>query len=152
MICKFGGMKMSRKIAREVAMKLLYERQFLGKEQKESIDILEQEFELIDSDKKYLYDVLAGTENYEKEIDEIISKYAKGWTINRIAKVDLSILRLSLYEIMYRDDIPPGVSINEAVELAKKYGNEKSGSFINGILGSFIRDRGKDVEGEPEKV
>lgn len=143
---------MSRKIAREVAMKLLYERQFLGKEQKESIDILEQEFELIDSDKKYLYDVLAGTENYEKEIDEIISKYAKGWTINRIAKVDLSILRLSLYEIMYRDDIPPGVSINEAVELAKKYGNEKSGSFINGILGSFIRDRGKDVEGEPEKV
>lgn len=143
---------MSRKIAREVAMKLIYERQFLGNEQKESIDMLEQEFELTDNDKRYIYDVLEGTKKYEQEIDEFISRYAKGWSIDRIAKVDLSILRLSLYEIMYRDDIPPGVSINEAVELAKKYGNEKSGSFINGILGSFIRDRKKDEEEEPEKV
>lgn len=143
---------MSRKIAREVAMKLLYERQFLGKEQKESIDMLEQEFQLTDNDKMYVDDVLNGTKNHEDEIDEFISRYAKGWSIKRIAKVDLSILRLALYEIIYRDDIPPEVSINEAVELAKKYGNEKSGSFINGILGSFIRDRKKDEKEEPEKV
>lgn len=142
---------MSRKNAREVAMKLLYERQLAGEEQKETVAMLEQEFGLTDSDKKYLYDVLGGTKKYAQQINDSISKYAKGWSIQRIAKVDLSILRLSMYEIMYRDDIPDEVSINEAVELAKKYGGEKSGSFINGILGSFVRDRKKDKAEEPER-
>src|SRR5690606_28007070 len=121
-----------RKNAREVAMKLLHERQLAGEEQKDTVAMFEQEIGLTDSDKKYLYDVLEGTKKYAQQINDSISKYAKGWSIQRIAKVDLSILRLSMYEIMYRDDIPDEVSINEAVELAKKYGGEKSGSFING--------------------
>ena len=73
------------------------------------------------------------------KIDDYIRKYAKGWSLERMARVDLAIIRLALYELLFMDDIPISVSINEAVELAKKYGNEKSSSFINGILGNFIR-------------
>ncbi len=72
-------------------------------------------------------------------IDIYIEKYAKEWTVDRMSKVDLAILRLAMFEILYREDIPYSVSINEAVELAKKYSSEKSSSFINGILGNFIR-------------
>jgi transcription antitermination factor NusB len=143
---------MSRRIAREVAMKLLYEREIAGEEQEESLNMLEQEFALEDKDKEYINDILDGTKHHQEEIDNYISEYAIGWSIRRIAKVDLAILRLALYEIRYRDDIPSEVSINEAVELAKRYGNQKSGSFVNGILGNFVRSRHVNKEEEPEKV
>ena len=69
-----------------------------------------------------------------EELDSIISKEVKNWDINRIAKVDRSILRLAIYEMFYREDIPPVVTINEAIDIAKKFSTEKSGSFVNGIL------------------
>ena len=69
-----------------------------------------------------------------EELDNIISKEVKNWDINRIAKVDRSILRLAIYEMFYREDIPPVVTINEAIDIAKKFSTEKSGSFVNGIL------------------
>ena len=87
----------------------------------------------------HIEDIIEGCSRNMEKIDNIIRRNSKGWKFERISKVDLSILRLALYEILYRDDIPESVSINEAVELAKKYGGEKTGSFINGILGSFIR-------------
>ncbi|HEX8463568.1 MAG TPA: transcription antitermination factor NusB [Abditibacterium sp.] len=76
------------------------------------------------------------------ELDPIIEKYASGWTLERMANVDRNLLRLCLYEITKRDDIPASVSINEAVELAKKYSTADSAKFINGILGSFAREAG----------
>jgi len=142
-------MEMSRKTAREVAMKLLYEREISGEYQEESLQMLEEEFKLNNRDKEYVYDILTGTKQNQQQLDSYISKYAKGWSINRIAKVDLAILRLALYEIMHRDDIPSEVSINEAVELAKKYGSHKTSSFINGILGSFVRNENTYREEEP---
>ena len=69
-----------------------------------------------------------------KELDGLIGKTSKNWRLQRIAKVDRCILRIAAYELLYRDDIPPKVSINEAVDLAKKFGAEESGAFINGIL------------------
>jgi N utilization substance protein B len=75
------------------------------------------------------------------EIDPIIEKYASGWTLERMANVDRNLLRLCLYEILRREDIPASVSINEAVELAKKYSTVDSAKFINGILGSFAREK-----------
>lgn len=73
------------------------------------------------------------------EIDKAISERATGWTIDRMGKVDLAIIRLAVFEILFDDEIPVGVSINEAVELAKKYGREESGGFVNGVLAKFAK-------------
>lgn len=73
------------------------------------------------------------------EIDAAISEKATGWTIERMGKVDVAIIRLAVFEIMFDDSIPVGVSINEAVELAKKYGREESGGFVNGVLAKFAK-------------
>ena len=84
-------------------------------------------------------------EKYEKivahipEIDKKIDEAAKGWSLSRIGKVELSVLRLAAYEMLFDDDIPVGVAIDEAVELAKKFGQESSGSFVNGILATFAK-------------
>lgn len=73
------------------------------------------------------------------EIDEMINKQAKGWTTQRMGKVDLTILRLAVYEIVFDEDVPTGVAINEAVELAKKFGQEESSGFVNGVLAKFAK-------------
>ncbi|NLJ41668.1 MAG: transcription antitermination factor NusB [Clostridiales bacterium] len=130
---------MSRKIAREVLMKLLYEKDIAGEYHQESLQSLIEEFKLNERDENYINQILSSMGSQQPAIDIFIEKYAKSWTMERMAKIDLAILRLSMYELLYRKDIPIGVSINEAVELAKKFGNEKSGAFINGILGNFTR-------------
>lgn len=87
---------------------------------------------------------LAESFNSNKEsIDSLINKYAKNWTINRMAKVDLAILRLAICEILYMSEMPTKVSINEAIELAKLYCDDKSPKFINGILGSVVSEIGE---------
>ena len=85
------------------------------------------------------------------EIDEELNKTSRGWKTSRMNKVDLSILRLAVYEIRFDDDIPVGVAINEAVEIAKRYGGDDSASFINGILGQIAKNAGAghDAAGEP---
>ena len=130
---------MARKPAREAAMRLLYQRNFSDEYDFNAIDGMMTEHVLDDQDTPYIQDILQGFIQHQEEIDNIISEKSKGWKFDRISKVDLSILRLALYEILYRQDIPNSVSINEGVELAKKYGSDKSGSFINGILGTYLR-------------
>ena len=94
-------------------------------------------------DRKYLNEMVKNVELNKSTIDELISKYAKNWTINRMAKVDLAILRLAVCEILYVPNIPTKVSINEAIELAKLYCDDKSPKFINGILGSVVNEIGE---------
>lgn len=130
---------MGRRAARELAMKLLYQLEIQKEDRNEQIYQVLEENELGDSDKEYVIDVVNGVADKLSYIDNEIEKHSKGWKINRLSKVDLSILRLSVYEISFRDDIPFNVSVNEAVELAKKYSNEDAGSFINGILGKVTR-------------
>jgi transcription antitermination protein NusB len=134
---------MSRTVAREMAMKLLYQIDIGKCEPMEAIhDFYENHEgkELIDQEKEYLENCVVGAMELLGPIDEIIERYSKEWKINRIAKVDLSIMRLAIYEMMKRDDIPKAVAVNEAIELGKKFGGENSSAFINGILGNIVRE------------
>lgn len=131
---------MNRTLAREIAMKLLYAETVGGTdtvpealEQSDAADRLDAEGQAF---AQMLY---AGTVENLAAIDEQIRTYATGWTFDRIAKVDVSILRLATYELLYRDEIPAGASINEAVELGKQFGGEKSAKFINGVLGAIAK-------------
>ena len=92
----------------------------------------------------YISTLVNGVRERAPELDAIISRYSHGWKINRISKTALCVLRCALYEILYMPDIPPAASINEAVELAKVYDEPETVSFINGILGSFMRERFPD--------
>ena len=132
---------MSRRTARELAFKLLFQLEIQKEEPEEQINLFADENNLEDSDRDYIFNVVNGTRESLNQIDKTIEQYLKGWKISRISKVDLSILRLATYEILNREDIPSNVSINEAVEIAKKYSGEESGAFINGVLAKFIKAR-----------
>lgn len=94
-------------------------------------------------DFKYSKELVESFNENKESIDSLINKYAKNWTINRMAKVDLAILRLAICEILYMSEMPTKVSINEAIELAKLYCDDKSPKFINGILGSVVSEIGE---------
>lgn len=137
---------MSRKIAREISFKLIFESAFQGDEAmnellEKLVGIPENEYELNEEDNKYVEEITNGVKEKQDELDDVISKYLKGWTMDRISKIDIAILRLAVYEILYRDDIPYKVSINEAIELAKVFGENSSASFINGILGEVVNNK-----------
>ena len=129
---------MTRREAREQAFILIFEKSFNSEAEIDDILNLAKELELIEND-EFLESLVHKTCEMQQEIDEHISNNARGWKINRIAQVPLAVIRLGLAEILYFDDIPAGVSINEAVELAKKYGNPEDASFINGLLGTVAR-------------
>ena len=89
----------------------------------------------------YITSVVNGVDEKRTELNDIISSYLKpGWTLARISKASHSILKLAIYEIKYVDDVPPKVAVNEAVELAKEYGDDKDASFVNGLLGAFLKE------------
>lgn len=146
---------MGRREARATAMTLLYSIQFHKDDPYSQIEYFKDDAKnndlMFDEDKKdisslaekdieYIDDVVLGVINNTEQIDNLISKYSKSWAFNRIPRADVAVLQLCIYEMLYRDDIPNNVSINEAVELAKKYGHEDSSSFVNGILGSIYRE------------
>ena len=124
----------SRKLAREMAVEFLFQIEFQKEDIKEQVEDFLDSVERENFDKDYFIEIINGVLNCQKEIDAIIESNAKDWTLDRIAKVDLAILRVAIYEIKHREDIPLSVSINEAVEIGKKFGTDKSGSFINGLL------------------
>ncbi|AKL95299.1 N utilization substance protein B [Clostridium aceticum] len=134
---------MNRKLARELCMKAIFE-MLMNKEYDEKLikNYLSEEEEIEELQAAYIRGVITVTVDHLEEINSMIEKYAIGWTLDRIAKVDLAILQLALAEILYIEDIPYNVSINEAVELAKKYSGSESTSFINGILGKLVEKEG----------
>lgn len=131
---------MDRSLAREIAMKMLYAASLGGEESmNEVLEQSEQADTLSGSDKTFLENLVYGVQTRQEELDGVIGQYAQGWALNRLAKVDLTILRMAVYELKYMPEVPVGAAINEAVELAKAYGEDKSAGFINGILGSVAR-------------
>jgi len=139
--------KLSRRITRESAMKLLYQFQLRDDDIEEQISLFLDETEGLENlDKEFFLDVIHGVINNKEEIDGLIQTHSKGWKLERMPKVDLAIMRLAVYELKYRKDIPMNVSINEAVELAKKYGGEQSKNFINGVLGKIVTKLQSDEE------
>ena len=133
---------MNRSAKRELAFKLIYSLEIQKSTDKETIELfIENNCNSNVETKKYLTNISEGIIKNRKEIEEKIAKnLKKDWTINRISKVELSILKLAIYEIKYEEEIPYKVSINEAIELAKKYGESKSQSFINGVLANIVKE------------
>ena len=128
---------MTRKQAREEAFILIFEKELNDSSLDEILDLAEQVREI--KPDQYVKNVFFGVfENLEK-IDGIISKNAVGWSINRITKTSLAVLRLAIYEIEFVEDISVSVSINEAVELTKKYSTKEDSSFVNGILSTVAK-------------
>ena len=129
---------MNRKKEREQAFYLIFEKCFSNESLEGILELAQEcrEFETTE----YIKEVFFGVQENLEEIDEIISKFSIGWTIDRISKIALSILRLAIYEIKYMDEIPSKVSVNEAVELAKTFGLEKDASYINGLLGTYVKE------------
>ena len=99
------------------------------------------EFEPEEGDQAFIDRIVGGVEGHADELDEKISAYLKGWALDRIARVDLSILRVAFYELLHEDDTPENVVCSEAVSLAQRFSTENSGRFVNGVLGAFVRDR-----------
>ena len=131
---------MGRRASRDITMKLLYQLEVQKEDRQEQIDLVLEQEGLSSNDKEYIKDVLEGVNKNKDEIDERIRVALKGWTLDRISKIELSILRLALYEMKYRDDIPAKVSFNEAIELTKRYVGEDKTAFVNGLLGRYIND------------
>ena len=131
---------MTRSEAREQAFVLVFEKIFNPELTVEDIKIITEESELFSLDEFAEKLFVTVCENVEKT-DEIISSNLRKWTIARIPRVSLALLRLAVSEILYFEDVPDSVSANEAVELAKKYAGEEDASFINGVLGSVIRGK-----------
>lgn len=133
---------MNRSAIRENAFKLIYSLEIQKTENlEEQIDLFFESNNIEDAQaKKYIKDVIFGiNENSEEILKDIEQNLKEDWKLNRISKMDLSILKLAIYEIKY-NEIPYKVAINEAVELAKKYGEDKSKNFVNGILASIVKD------------
>lgn len=133
---------MNRSAIRENAFKLIYSLEIQKTENlEEQIDLFFESNNIEDEQaKKYIKDEIFGiNENLEEILKDIEQNLKEDWKLNRISKMDLSILKLAIYEIKY-NEIPYKVAINEAVELAKKYGEDKSKNFVNGILASIVKD------------
>ncbi len=146
----------NRHVARVVAMQILFEWDFNHKSVKIQEIIERQINEFVPGlgeDQNFIENLVRGvTKNIDK-IDEKIEKYAPEWPIDKITIIDRNILRIGIYELVFGKQVPPKVAINEAIEIAKKYGGDSSGRFINGVLGAIFRDiEGGDDVITPDKV
>lgn len=133
---------MSRKLSREKAMELVFSTMITGEGHIEAIenfvDNYEENIDALELD--YIKEVLKGIEENREYIDSLIEKNLQNWKLSRISKVNLAILRLGVYEMKFRDDVPDKVAINEAIDLTKKYSDLKSKSFINGVLDNILKE------------
>ena len=144
---------MTRANARELAVHLIYGRDFTGEEPEQVVSVrlakeyyakLSQENEVYAERPNraqiaYLDKVVSGVANRAEDLNEQIQKFAIGWDVGRISRLTRAIMQLAIYEILYVEDVPTGVAVSEAVRLAKKYDGDDTGAFVNGILGSFAR-------------
>ena len=138
---------MTRKKEREQAFEILYEKSFHPETEIEDILRVNIDNGLIE-DNQYVNAIVTKAWDKLFGIDELIERHSIGWKVKRISKVALAALRLAICEILYFDDIPTAVSINEAVELCKKYGTEEDAPFVNGILGTLSRNIGEAAGGQ----
>ena len=150
---------MTRANARELAVHLIYARNFTGDEPEKVVaDRLEKGYyaKLAEENQvyaerpsraqvAYLDHVVSGVANREEELNAQIGKYSIGWDVSRISRLARTVMQLAIYEILYVDDVPTGVAISEAVRIAKLYDGDDTGAFVNGILGSFARELNNEV-------
>lgn len=130
---------MSRRLAREVALRSLYQVDVGHSGIDEALNYNAQELGLSESAREFAAKLCHGTLRHRESLDRLLDQYSVDWRVERMPYVDRNILRLAAYELMHDKETPPSVAVNEAVELAKAYGDTNSGRFINGILGNLIR-------------
>ena len=144
---------MTRANARELAVHLIYGREFTGEEPQQVVTTrLEKDYyQLLSAENDvyaerpsraqmgYIDKVVSGVANRADDLNAEIQKYSIGWDVSRISRLTRAIMQLAIFEILYVEDVPTGVAVSEAVRLAKKYDGDDTGSFVNGILGSFAR-------------
>lgn len=141
---------MRRRLARELAVQCLYQMRMNEVTANQALQTVideamaENEAELRQKNEDiapaYVAELVAGTEQHLGDIDSLLTDYLKGWKMDRLSKVDREILRLGVYEMVYREDVPPKVVVNEAIEMSKHFGTEESGKFVNGVLGKMIAE------------
>lgn len=123
-----------RRRAREIALQVLYQKELNCIEVEEGLNLFRNNFEVLKGAMDFSERIVKGVEQHREDLDQVIEHYSSNWKVDRMAHVDRTILRIATYELLYCDDIPPRVAINEAIDIGKKYGSEDSGAFINGIL------------------
>ncbi|GFZ99027.1 N utilization substance protein B [Paenibacillus marchantiophytorum] len=141
---------MKRRVAREIAVQSLYQIQMNEATPQEAVQVAIHEAENDNEtgldfkgekiDPVYIVELVEGTYSHKVSIDELLEEYLKGWAMDRLSRVDREVLRLAVYEMLYRDDVPPKVVVNEAIDLSKHYGTDESGKFVNGVLGKMIKE------------
>ncbi|MBU3968811.1 transcription antitermination factor NusB [Patescibacteria group bacterium] len=146
----------NRHLSRSIVMQSLFEWDFSGKNTKELDEIIVRnikEFAPDDNDNEFIRNLAKGVIKNLSKLDDIITKAAPEWPIEKIAVVDRNILRIGLYELLFsnRKEVPPKVAINESIELAKGFGGESSGRFVNGVLGSVYKELGEPGKEETTK-
>jgi transcription antitermination protein NusB len=142
---------MKRRKAREHALQILFLLDI--RNEKPSAAVLKHfwhEYDVDDEVKSFAEEIVKGTYKHLPKINDLIHQCAKNWSLERMAVVDRNVIRMAIYEILYRMDIPTSVTINEAIEIAKKFGTEESGAFVNGILDKVARLTGKLEESRIE--
>jgi N utilization substance protein B len=137
----------SRHLCRQIAMQCLYEWDFKKAGEKEVLQILKRNLKNYSQelDKKFIQTLIKGVLRNKDLIDQMIEKVAPEWPIDQIAGTDRNILRIGVFELLFQDqnEVPPKVAINEAIELAKAYGGQSSGKFVNGVLGTIFKEIAK---------
>ena len=133
--------------ARECALKILYAVDITNEEHKKCIDVFWQNHEEVEPQvKAFANSLVLGVCNNSELIDKLISSHTTNWQLKRMAVIDRNILRFATYELLFMEDIPPKVSINEAIDIAKKYGDKDSGKFVNGVLDKINKTEGKKTK------
>ncbi|MDH5428560.1 MAG: transcription antitermination factor NusB [Nitrospirota bacterium] len=130
----------SRRLARQLALQLLFQQEFQAKQAEWQANFWEEHPTTSVSVKTFATDLLQGVKEHQADIDGLIQKFAVGWSIARMPVVDRNILRCAIYEFLWEPDIPAAVTINEAIELAKRFADDEAQRFVNGILDHVLRD------------
>ena len=140
---------MKRRLAREIAVSSLYQMEMNEVSVSEAVDMLMEELseenELgadpseIGSTDEFVRELVEGVTANRYEIDGMLQQFLTGWQVDRLSRVDRQVLRLACYEMVFRNDIPPKAAVNEAIDLAKHFGTDESGKFVNGVLGKLMQ-------------
>lgn len=132
-------MSSSRHLSREIAMQTLFAYEFHGGDSQELLKYIAEEFEGKMLDLRFACELLTGVLKHQKDIRDLIVKYALEWPPERIAPVDRAILEIGIFEMIYSKEVPPVVAMDEAIELAKTFGSDASQKFINGVLNAILK-------------
>lgn len=141
---------MRRRLAREIAVSSLYQMEMNEVGASDAIDMLMDELRQdneigadpseIGSTDEFARELVFGVMEHKQAIDGMLQQFLTGWQVDRLSRVDRQVLRLACYEMVFRSDVPPKAAINEAIDLAKHFGTEESGKFVNGVLGKLIQE------------